>query len=124
MILRKLLAGQQGIDKPKTLLRTFALSNGHGAVQFDYRGWLNLKQAVVEQRDLAPVRGCHGGTFGVNGRDGRLQSVGSEAARSKRAFGECDAFGDLVPVPQGAILLLQQDQVPVGRCSGGTTRLV
>jgi hypothetical protein len=56
----------------------------------------------------------------VNGRNGRLQSVGTEPARSKRAFGQRDAFGDLVPVPRRTILLLQQDQISVARCSGGS----
>ncbi len=61
---------------------------------------------LLEQRNLAPVRGCRGGTLGVNGRNVRLQSVGTEAARSKSTFGKRDAFGDLVPVPQRPILLL------------------
>ena len=60
----------------------------------------------------------------MNGRNGRLQSVGTEAARSKSAFGERDTLGDLVPVPQRPILLLQQDQVSVGRGSGGAARLL
>ena len=30
-------------------------------------GWVNAKQPVVEQLNLAPVRGCRGGTPGVNG---------------------------------------------------------
>jgi hypothetical protein len=29
------------IDKTKTLLRTVAHGNGHGAVQFDDRRWMN-----------------------------------------------------------------------------------
>jgi len=33
-------------------------------------------------------------------------------------------LGDLVPVPQRPILLLQQDQVSVGRGSGGTARFL
>jgi hypothetical protein len=78
----EMLARQQLIDKTETLLQTFAHGNGHRAIQFDNWGWLNPKQLVVEQRNLAPVRGCHGGTLGVNGRNGRLQSVGTEAARS------------------------------------------
>jgi hypothetical protein len=70
VILGEVLARQQVIDKSKTLLQTFAHGNGHRAVQFDNRGWLNPKQLVIEQRNLAPVRGGHGGTFGVNGRNG------------------------------------------------------
>jgi hypothetical protein len=124
VIVGEVLARQQVIDKSKSLLWTFAHGNGHCAVQFDSRGWLNPKQLDVEQRNLAPVRGCCGGTLGVNGRNGRLQSGGTKAARSKSAFGERDAFGDLVLVPQRPILLLQQDQVSVGGGSGGAARLV
>ena len=60
----------------------------------------------------------------MNGHNGRLQSVSTEAARSQRALRKRDAFGNLVPVPQRPILLLQQDQVSVARGSGGETRLV
>jgi hypothetical protein len=44
VIVGKLLAREQVIDKSKTLLQTFAHGNGHCAVQFDNRGWLNPKQ--------------------------------------------------------------------------------
>jgi hypothetical protein len=40
------LACQQVIDKSKTLLQTFAHGNGHCAVQFGNRGWLNPKQLL------------------------------------------------------------------------------
>jgi hypothetical protein len=88
MIVGELLARQQAVDKTKTLLRTFAHGHSHRTVQFDNQRWLNLKQPVVEQLDLAPIRGCRGGTLGVNGRNGRLQSAGAETARSQSAFGE------------------------------------
>jgi hypothetical protein len=56
----EVLARQQVIDKTKSLLRSFAHGNGHCAVKFDNRGWLNPKQPVEEQRNLALVRGCRG----------------------------------------------------------------
>jgi len=84
VIVGEVLARQQVIDETKTLLRTFAHGNGHRAVKLDNRGWLNPKQPVVEQRNLAPVRGCRGGTVGVNGRNSRPQSVGTEAAIEER----------------------------------------
>jgi hypothetical protein len=124
MIVGELLARQQAVDKTKTLLRTFAHGHSHRRVQFDNQRWLNVKQPVLEQLDLAPIRGCRGGTLGVNGRNGRLQSVGAETARCQSAFGERDAFGDLLLVPQRPILLLQQDQVSVGRGSRRPTRLL
>src|SRR6185312_9253991 len=54
----ELLARQQVIDEAEALLRTFAHGNGHCAVELDDRRWLDPEQAVVEQRDLAPVRRC------------------------------------------------------------------
>jgi hypothetical protein len=84
VIVGEVLARQQVIDETKTLLRTFAHGNGHRAVKLDNRGWLSPKQPVVEQRNLAPVRGCRGGTVGVNGRNSRPQSVGTEAAIEER----------------------------------------
>jgi len=119
VIVGKLFAREQVIDKSKALLQTFAHGNGHCAVQFDNRGCLNPKQLVIEHRNLPPVRGCHGGTFGVNGRNSRPQSVGTEAARSKSAPSKRDSFGDLVPIPERPILLLKQNQVSVARGSGG-----
>jgi len=89
----------------------------------DNRGWLTPKQPVVEQRNLAPACGYSGRSLGVNCRNGRLQSVGTEAMRCESTLGERNAFSDLVPVPQRPILLLQQDQVSV-RGSGGAARLL
>jgi hypothetical protein len=71
---------QQLIDKTKPLLWTFAHGNGHCTIKFDNRGWMNAKQPIVEQHNLAPVCGCRGGTLGVNGCDGCLQRVSAEAA--------------------------------------------
>jgi hypothetical protein len=48
MIVGEVLARQQFIDKPKALLWAFAHSNGHCAVQFHNRRWLNPKQLAVE----------------------------------------------------------------------------
>ena len=60
----------------------------------------------------------------MNCRDGRLQGVSTETARSKSALGESDAFGDLISVPPGAILPVQQDQLSVSRASSGTARFL
>jgi hypothetical protein len=49
------VSGRQVIDQTMTLLRTFTDGNGHCPVQFDNRRWLNLKQAIVKPRNLAPV---------------------------------------------------------------------
>jgi hypothetical protein len=75
-------------------------------------GWLNLKQPVVEQRNLAPVRRCCGGTLGVNSGNGRLQSVGTEAAGLQGFPQQCHSLRDLLPV-------LQQNQLSGRRGSRG-----
>src|SRR6478672_6106596 len=124
VIVGEAIARQQVIDKTKTLLRTFAHRDGHCTIEFDNRGWMNAQQLIVEQGNLAPVRGCRGGTLSVNSGNSRLQSVGTKPARLKSAFSERDAFGDLVLVPQRPILLLQKNQISVGRDSGGATRLL
>jgi hypothetical protein len=80
VIIGEFFARQKVIDETKPLLRTFAHGDGNCTVEFHDRRWLNANQSVVEQRDLAPVRGRSGGSLGVNCRDGRLQGVGAETA--------------------------------------------
>jgi hypothetical protein len=60
----------------------------------------------------------------VHGRNRRLQGVGAEAPRSKRALGERDAFGDLVFIPQRAILVVQQDQLSYRGDARGAARFL
>jgi hypothetical protein len=60
----------------------------------------------------------------VNCRDSRLQGVSTETARSPSALGERDAFGDLISIPQRAILPVQQDQLSFCRASSGAARFL
>jgi hypothetical protein len=43
----------------------------------------------------------------MNCRNGRLEGVGTETPRCKSAFGERDAFGDLIFIPPGTTLLVR-----------------
>ncbi len=43
---------------------------------------------------------------------------------AKSGLGEGDAFGDLVAVPERAILVVEQDEFSVGRGAGGAARLL
>src|SRR5690349_10826778 len=124
VILAELRARQQVIDEMEALLRTFAHGDGHRAVELDDRRWLNRDQPVVEEHDLAPVRGRSGRALGVDGGDSRLKRVGTEAVRRERVFGERNAFGDLLTIPSGPILLLEQDQFSVRRRARGAARLL
>ena len=98
--------------------------DGNCTVEFHNRRWLNPHQPVVEQRDLAPVRGRRRGTLCVNCSDSRLQGVSTETVRSKSALGEIDAFGDLISIPQGPILPVQKNQLSLCRTPSGATRFL
>ncbi len=50
----------------------------------------------------------------MDGGDGGLQGVGAEAAGQERTLDQRDAFGDVLLVPLGAVLVFQEDQFPVG----------
>jgi len=99
MVVNEFTTFEQVVDKAKALLRPLAHGDCNGAVEFHNRRWLDAQQPVVECRDLPPVRGCRGGSIGMDCRNGRLQRVGAEAARCKGTLRERDAFGDLVSVP-------------------------
>jgi hypothetical protein len=50
----------------------------------------------------------------MNCRNGRLEGVGTETPRCKNAFGERDAFGDLIFIPQGTTLVVHKIKSPSG----------
>ena len=52
---------------------------------------------------------------------GSLQGVGAEAARLEGSLRECRSLGDLLPVPESAVLLVEQNEFSGGRGSGGAT---
>src|SRR5437899_1754603 len=62
----------------------------------------------------------------MQGRDGGLQRIRSEAARRQCALDELDAFLYLLPVPFRAVLFLERDQLapPGGRRTGSASRVV
>jgi integrase len=85
----ELISGQQVIDKTKTLLQTFAHDNGHGAVQFDNRGWLCDHWDLLEKRPRPPapylIQGIrHPSAAGIQTIRSRIReiSIGAEASRS------------------------------------------
>ena len=80
---------------------------------------LELLQRVCSEQAVTILMATHSAEA-----SGRLQSVSTETARCKSVFGERNAFGDLISIPQRAILLVQQDQVSLRRASGGAARLL
>src|SRR6185369_18098874 len=99
MVVNKFATFEQVVDQAKTLLRPLAHGDYNGAVEFHNRRWLDAQQPVVECRDLLPVRGCRGGSIGMDCRNRRLQRVRAETARCKGTLGERGAFGNKVSVP-------------------------
>ena len=72
---------------------------------------LDAQQHVVEPDDLRPVGRGGGRRLGVHRRDRRLQRVGAEAPRRQRPLDERRALGDLLAVPQRAVLVVEQDEL-------------
>jgi len=88
--------------------RVDAREPGHGpiahadsgcAVEGPYRRGIDAEEYIVECDDLSPVGFANAGRLGVNGRDGRLQEVGSETARGQRALDQALGFSDQSAVP-------------------------
>jgi hypothetical protein len=56
----------------------------------------------------------------MHGCDGRLQRVRPEAPRRKGSLHQRLSFGDLLPVPARAVLIVEQNQFACRRSAGGT----
>src|SRR5690242_4571864 len=97
------------MSKPR--LWTIAHRNRHSAIEIHNWRWLDSDQLIIKRDDLSPVgrRGRFG--FSMNGGDGGLQCVSTEAARLQSSLNQCQSFSDLFTVPKRAVLLLQQDQI-------------
>jgi len=99
MVVSEFATFEQVVDKAKALLRPLAHDDCNSAVEFHNRRWLDAQQPVVECPDLPPVRGCGGGSIGVDCRNRRLQRIRAETARCQGTLRERDAFANLVSVP-------------------------
>src|SRR5712692_2271164 len=82
---------------------------------------LNSYQSVVKRNNLSPVG--HSGRFRLrmNGHNRSLECVGTEAAGLQGFLQQCHSLRDLLPVPERAILVLQQNQLSGRRGSRGVT---
>jgi len=60
----------------------------------------------------------------MNGRNRSLQCVGAEASGLEGFLQQCHSLRNLLPVPQRAILVLEQNQLSGRRCSRGATGLM
>src|SRR6266498_1329364 len=104
--------GGELLDPGEALLRAVGHGDRDRAVQLhDGRGG-HAAQGVVERQDAGPVGGLGAGGGGVQGRDGGLHPVGAEPAEAHRPVEHAHPFDDHRRVPAGAVLLVEQDQLP------------
>ena len=68
------------------------------------------EQDVVEREDLRPVGVLGASRLGVDGGDRRLQLVRADGAGRQRGGDERQPLGDLVRVPERAVLLLERHE--------------
>src|SRR5258708_3841189 len=76
-------------------------------------------EQIVEGQDLGPVGGGAGGGLVVEGCDGCLQLVLASVSPAQRPGDQDHSLGDEVPVPAGAILFGEGDQLAAGTAAGG-----
>src|SRR5271157_5038359 len=82
---------------------------------------LNSYQSVVKRNNLPPVGRSDRFRLRMNGRNRSLQCVRAEAAGLEGFLEQCHSLRDLLPVPERAVLILQQYQLSGRRGSRGVT---
>src|SRR5437763_839966 len=87
-----------------SLARAMRLSAGGRPVQLDHRRGGQAGELAVESGDLGPVAWL----VDVQGRDRGLDHVGPAAVEGERPVEDRAANGDLLLIPQGAILVGEQ----------------
>ena len=78
-----------------------------------------MLEPLVEERDLLPVVRV----LDVEIRDRCLEDVGPSSVESERACEQVPALVDPFPVPEGAVLVVEQDELAVTE-AGGAARVV
>ena len=81
VVVVKLSASEDRVDKSKTGLGSVAHRHRHRAVELDYRRWFDAEQNIIEADDLSPVRGVGGWALRMDGGDRCLQRVRTETPR-------------------------------------------
>src|ERR1700693_2545870 len=116
---------QHRVDMCQACFWTVAHGNGHGTIELYNGRRLNSLQSVVERNNLPPVGRSDRFRVRMNGRNCSLQCVGAEAAGLllglQGFLQQRHSLRDLLPVPERAVLILQQNQLSGRRGSGGVT---
>ena len=92
-----------------------------GMVEQDHGVVGHPPEQIVEREDLRPVGVFGARCFIVDRRDGSLQCVTSDGSFLERVREQCDAFCDSGLVPQGAVLLVERDELAGGSGARGAT---
>ena len=104
------------VDQREARLRPFGHRDRDRAVQLDDRGGPPREQLPVERGDLRPV----GLVLEVERRDRRLELVRAGPAEPQGAVEQAAALLDPGPVPERAVLLLQQhERLAASRLAAG-----
>jgi hypothetical protein len=124
VIVGQIAAGEDGVDEIEAGLWAIAHGDGDGAIELDDRRGFDAREKIVEGDDLVPVCRARAGSVGVNGGDGGLDRVGIEAAGGEGALDEIFSFGNLMAIPERAILIFQEDQISFAGGSGEAAGIV
>src|SRR3954468_21675934 len=122
-VVAQIAAIEDRVDERQSGRRTVAHRDGDGAIQLDHRRRVRSQQHLIEAGDLRPVGLGGAGRLGVERRDRRLDRIRTRPCR-ERSPHQTHAFGDLIAVPQRAILIFQQDQIAVPCRARRTARIV
>ena len=101
----------EGVEAGEAGGRAVDHGGGDGVAERDHGVVGDAQEHLVEGEDLRPVGVLDARGFVVEGGDGRLQLVWADGAAGERGGDERDALGDRGPVPAGAILLVERDQL-------------
>src|SRR5207253_1415376 len=100
----------QRLDVTQTGLRPVEVASGDGAVQLGDGRRREGQERVVQRDDLLPVGLCPAGRPGVARGNSGLQLVRPWPPQTGGPLQQGYPGGDPLPVPAGAILVLQQHQ--------------
>src|ERR1700674_3985782 len=112
----------EAVDERECRIRSLDLGDGDGAVERDDRARGDRLELVVELQDLPPVRRGRISCVGVHRVDRRLDLVWTGLVALEALPDDGLPFGEEVTVPDGAVLVSEQDQVAVRRRAGGSPR--
>ena len=114
----------EAVDERETRLGTLGHRHRDGAVELDDRGRLEGGQLPVEHRDLPPVGGGRVGRARVQRGDRGLEQERAGLAHAQPPHEDRAALGDLLAVPERAVLLLERHEVALRAGTGGAAGVV